>query len=487
MEGLLLKKYGQAEKKLGSGSYSNVYKHGKYAIKSFHDEDNILCCTIREIAIVKFLASNPNIVGWVDLFIEGCNTCAVMELAECTLFQYLQFTENSISKKQIYNLIETLSYVHSMGVTHRDIKSANILVYPTGLKLADFGLAKLSSFTTDSGNTDEVTTLCYRAPEIFMEEIYDHRIDIWSLGCVIAEIYLRKLIFNAYKMEEILDLFWREFGDYTLVFSKLREPKDKWIEIKKGLLTRSTFEPILQGLPIVHRFLKIDPSKRDLLEDILEDPYFSDCHEDILLPPKTQRELVVKLDRSFTRPTNLNPSPFFHILKYRKDVSISSIMLAFHLLETLWSVEEDKDLVGRVCIYISSKFKDVIQLNHFDLNKKGSKLIQSAWTKLEVKILKSLDFNLCQVTSADYLFSTSLVGINILKMAGEILPLLHLANLHLPLNKREEAESAVMFILGGTNTYIQNLKNSNLNVEIDHLTITIDELKSVIKTMIEKL
>lgn len=453
----LIDKYGLPEFEIGRGTYAVVSKHGKYAVKRFYGTDEIECSTLREIAIVNFLR-HSNIISWCDIFIKGVEVSVVMELAEHTLDQHLQYNDNSISKKQIYQLIGAVAYLHSMGVIHRDIKPMNILIYPSGIKLADFGISRLSSFTSDSGLTKEVTTIYYRAPEIFMEERYDHRADIWSLGCVIAEIYLRRPIFKSTEEDVILDLFWREFGDYTSIFDKLTNPQlygKKWEKIKKQLLTRSTYEPILTDLPIVHYFLQMDQTKRWTLQNIMKDSYFSDCFDDDIPPLLSLREQVLKNDRplpnnfrsSKTDYSHLN-SIFRDIAYHRGVVSISSIMLAFHLFELLWYkgpldlFGEDDELIGCVCLYIASKFKDVAHPDYEYFRSHGYKVSAKGLINTEARILKELNFDLCHITSADYLFSSQ-ASIEKMNMAKYILPTIHIANLHLPLNKEKEAESAL--------------------------------------------
>lgn len=90
-------------------------------------------------------------------------------------------------------ILEGLIYLHQQHVIHRDIKGANILISSDGIaKLADFGLARV--FYPNNKNaqyTNRVVTLWYRAPELLLgSRNYSDTVDVWSLGCVFAEMIL---------------------------------------------------------------------------------------------------------------------------------------------------------------------------------------------------------------------------------------------------------------------------------------------------------
>ena len=95
-------------------------------------------------------------------------------------------------------MLKGLAYLHSKNIIHRDIKGANILISKDGIvKLADFGLARiLYPNNRNYKYTNRVVTLWYRAPELLLgTQSYNDTVDMWSMGCVFAEMFLGKVLF----------------------------------------------------------------------------------------------------------------------------------------------------------------------------------------------------------------------------------------------------------------------------------------------------
>jgi serine/threonine protein kinase len=101
-------------------------------------------------------------------------------------------------------ILEGLNFMHKTGVLHRDIKPGNLLVNTEDCKItiADYGLGKLITqrVNNDGDLTDMVQTRWYRCPELLMEycaETYDSKLDLWSAGCVLAEMLRGKVLFES--------------------------------------------------------------------------------------------------------------------------------------------------------------------------------------------------------------------------------------------------------------------------------------------------
>lgn len=92
-----------------------------------------------------------------------------------------------------------LKYLHSAGILHRDIKPGNLLVNSNCLlKICDFGLARVEEPDPSRHMTQEVVTQYYRAPEVLMGcRHYGSAIDVWSVGCIFAELLGRRILFQA--------------------------------------------------------------------------------------------------------------------------------------------------------------------------------------------------------------------------------------------------------------------------------------------------
>lgn len=151
--------------------------------------------TYRELKLLKHLR-HENIISLSDIFISPLEDIYfVTELLGTDLHRLL--TSRPLEKQFIqyflYQIMRGLKYVHSAGVVHRDLKPSNILVNENcDLKICDFGLARIQ----DPQMTGYVSTRYYRAPEIMLTwQKYDVEVDIWSAGCIFAEMLEGKPLF----------------------------------------------------------------------------------------------------------------------------------------------------------------------------------------------------------------------------------------------------------------------------------------------------
>lgn len=193
--------------KIGNGSFGEVFKASResdgqvVALKMIPKYGE---CTSREISILQKL-NHPNIIPIFSHFFCSVSNSnkkkefkrariiqvIVMKFYPQNLKQFLKLSGPlSIKNTKILmkQLCQGISYSHSMQITHRDIKSSNILIDPNNLKLvlADFGCAK--DLTIDSINMIYTGSRYYRAPELLLNSShYNEKIDIWSIGCVIYE------------------------------------------------------------------------------------------------------------------------------------------------------------------------------------------------------------------------------------------------------------------------------------------------------------
>jgi mitogen-activated protein kinase 1/3 len=189
-------------------------------------------------------------------------------------------------------LLRGLNYLHSANILHRDLKPGNLLVNANcDLKICDFGLAR-----TSRGNeqfmTEYVVTRWYRAPELLLCcDNYGTSIDVWSVGCIFAEILGRKPIFPGTECLNQLKLIISVLGsqnDTDLEF--IDNPKARRY-IKTLPYTRGTHlshlyphaDPL--ALDLLQRMLVFDPSKRITVTEALLHPYISGLYDPRRDPP----------------------------------------------------------------------------------------------------------------------------------------------------------------------------------------------------------
>lgn len=185
----------------------------------------------------------------------------------------------------LYQLLRGLKYIHSAQVFHRDLKPKNILANADcKLKICDFGLAR-PAFTDAPQTifwTDYVATRWYRAPELcgsFFAR-YSPAIDVWSIGCIFAEVLQGKPLFPGrnvvHQLELITDLLGTPPAD---VVAKVRNEKARRFLLnmrpKAGVpLDRHFPRADPAALHLLARLLAFDPSARPTAEEALADPYF---------------------------------------------------------------------------------------------------------------------------------------------------------------------------------------------------------------------
>lgn len=113
----------------------------------------------------------------------------------------------------IYQLLRALKYIHSANVLHRDLKPSNILVNSNcDLAICDFGLAR--GISLDIGElTEDVVTLWYRAPEVLCGQgVYDSKVDLWSVGCILGEFVCREPLMRGNSPTHQLQLIVAALG-----------------------------------------------------------------------------------------------------------------------------------------------------------------------------------------------------------------------------------------------------------------------------------
>jgi len=237
---------------------------------------------IREIRLLQEL-DHPNVMKVLDIFSHSSNINVVLEYMSTDLDHILRSKEVLLSpgdvKAYLKMLLSAVEHCHKNWILHRDIKPGNLLVGPDGLlKLADFGLAKIYG-SPDRELSHQACTLFYRAPELlYGARIYGPGADMWSVGCVFAELMLRVPLFPGITELDQLSKIFACLGTPTeedwprMTFLPSYTPFDPWPPTPlEQIFTAASPEAI----DLVHCLLQFDPSKRLSASQALAHRYFS--------------------------------------------------------------------------------------------------------------------------------------------------------------------------------------------------------------------
>ncbi|KAE9614826.1 hypothetical protein Lal_00035967 [Lupinus albus] len=286
---------------IGKGSYGVVcsaidtHTGEKVAIKKIHDifeHISDAARILREIKLLRLLR-HPDIVEIKHIMLPPSrrdfkDIYVVFELMESDLHQVIKANDDLTKEHYqffLYQLLRALKYIHTANVYHRDLKPKNILANANcKLKICDFGLARVAFSDTPTTVfwTDYVATRWYRAPELcgsFYSK-YTPAIDIWSIGCIFAEVLIGKPLFPGKNVVHQLDLMTDLLGTPSLdTISRVRNDK-----ARRYLTSMRKKQPVpfAQKFPnadplalrLLERLLAFDPKDRPTAEEALADPYF---------------------------------------------------------------------------------------------------------------------------------------------------------------------------------------------------------------------
>ena len=254
---------------------------------------------LREILIMMNF-THPHIVKYNSVFVHKCQVVIEMEFCITSLSNVIKKISKPFYIGQIKKIIRSIAlgikFLHDHDIIHRDIKPGNIFIDENCVvKIGDFGSARISPQQKKEKEEQEekkknpqskekkekrpltpgVGTKWYKAPEIiFGNKHYDKSVDIWSFGCLMAEMFLLEPLFPGSTDFEMINLIFSFIG-----FSKEDEEVLKpqlhinHREIKKNIFVNTFDTAEKDSIDLMSKMLVANPNKRITVEEILKHPF----------------------------------------------------------------------------------------------------------------------------------------------------------------------------------------------------------------------
>ncbi|KIR99271.1 CMGC/MAPK protein kinase [Cryptococcus deuterogattii 2001/935-1] len=296
---------------IGEGAYgvvaSAVHRPSgsKVAIKKIAPFDHSMFAlrTLRELKLLKYFAEegvSENIISVLDIIKPPSydtfkEVYLVQELLETDLHRVIRTQDLSDDHCQyfLYQTCRALKALHSAEIIHRDLKPSNLLLNANcDLKVCDFGLARSTqtAFPAEGNNqgfmTEYVATRWYRAPEVMLSfRMYTKSIDVWSVGCILAEMLSGKPLFPGKDYHNQLALILDVLGTPTIDgFHAITSKRSKDYIRSLPFRKRRTFESLYPkanplAIDFLSKTLTFDPRKRYTVEQCLVHPYLDAYHD----------------------------------------------------------------------------------------------------------------------------------------------------------------------------------------------------------------
>ena len=296
-------------KRLGGGSFADVYLGKELATsdmvaikvlkKKYRKLDQ--CYELREVQSLQKLCKESlssqkgydNIIKLKEIIFEKKNgkLSLVFEYMETDLYELMKKRSPSrLSEDEIkditYQILLGLFHMHKYGFFHRDMKPENLLLTGKKVKIADFGLAR--EIRSIPPFTEYVSTRYYRAPEcILRSQNYNSPVDIWAVGCIMAEMYMHPmpLFYGASEKEVFIKICttlgspnksnWHEGVNQASKIG-MKYPQSSGTDLANIVIGASP-----EAIDLMKQMLKWAPNARATAASLLNHPFFNGCGYDL--------------------------------------------------------------------------------------------------------------------------------------------------------------------------------------------------------------
>jgi serine/threonine protein kinase len=240
--------------------------------------------TLREI-LVMMNFSHPHIVKYNSVFVYKLNVVIEMEYCVTTLSNLVRYISKPFHtgqiKKIIRSIAEGLKYLHENDIMHRDLKPGNILINENcDIKLGDFGSSRIITPSIKEV-TPQIGTKWYKAPEIiFGKKDYGKYVDIWSFGCLAAELFMFEPLFPGNTDFEMVNFIFSLLG-YSQEDEEVLKPQIKfeYIDAKENSLQTTLDCADSDFIDLLKKMLVLNYEKRISINEVLEHEFLKSDKE----------------------------------------------------------------------------------------------------------------------------------------------------------------------------------------------------------------
>eukprot|EP00743_Colponemidia_sp_Colp-15_P001682 GILK01001838.1.p1 GENE.GILK01001838.1~~GILK01001838.1.p1 ORF type:complete len:394 (-),score=37.18 GILK01001838.1:268-1449(-) len=306
-----------------------AFEHTTFTLRTLRELKILRLLAHENIIAIKSIQLPPSRDDFEDIYVIS----ELMETDLASIIKSPQPLSDEHCQFFLYQILRGMKYIHSANILHRDLKPRNLLVNSNcDLKICDFGLARVdfghdSRFTTKA-MTDYVATRWYRPPEVLLAyRKYSKSIDMWSIGCIFAELLNRRPLFPGNDTQHQLEIITNALGTPPEDEIRKYHAKSRQFMLSLGKKSPKTFESLFPdanptALDLLRKMLTFDPAKRISVTEALQHPYLAALHcpeDEPIAEPVSKREF--DFERPLLSSEDLRELIYEEILNYHPEVA----------------------------------------------------------------------------------------------------------------------------------------------------------------------